>query len=139
MLKNALRLGLLMVMTGSLLGGANARHNDKGVTNKDDHQVVVVVREGRKGLEFQIGADKYDSGQAAFYLGELRLTKDRNTAIVAVVDARVELEAIRAVPAMAIAAGFNNVHTYVYWPWTKKMAEIRFGPVLNFSKHPPSE
>jgi biopolymer transport protein ExbD len=141
MAKNALRLALLILVIGSLLSSANARNPDKHkeARKKDDGQIVVIVRQGRKDLEFHIGSERYDRGQAAYALGELRLTRRENTPVVVLIDARVDVAAISAVPAMAIDAGFDNVHTYVFWPWTKRMAEIQFGPVLKFSENPPSE
>jgi hypothetical protein len=137
MRKNTLLFGLWMLVSGLLPSGAGARHKDKVITKKDDHAVVVIVREGKKDLEYQIGSDRYNRHDAAFALGELRLTHEPNAAVVVLIEDKVRLAGLSVVPSMAIDAGFTNVHTYVFWPWTGKMAEVQFGPVLKFSKTPP--
>ena len=144
MLSKAFRLCVLMLVTSLLLGSAQARHSDKAATKKavskkDDTQVVIIVRANGEGLEFWIGSERYTGKDLEHFLGWLRLERDENTPIVALVEEKVELRGLSEVPAMAITAGFRNIHTYVYWNWTHKMAEIQFGPVVKFSKKPPAE
>jgi biopolymer transport protein ExbD len=144
MLSNTFRLCVLMLVTSLLVGSAEARHSDKpapnkAVSKKDDTQVVIVVRANGKGLEFRIGSERYTGEDVKYFLGQLRLKRDENTPIIALVEEKVELKGLSEVPAMAITAGFRNIHTYVYWTWTHKMAEIQFGPVMRFSKKPPAE
>jgi hypothetical protein len=136
MRKYVFRLALLMLASTSLLGVARGRHRDKAVTKKDEHMIVVVVREKENALEFQIGTDRYNGKQAAFALGELRLTHEANAPVVVIIDDRVRMAGLSSVPSMAIDAGFTNIHTYVLWPHMGRMAEVQFGPVVSFSKHP---
>jgi predicted metal-dependent TIM-barrel fold hydrolase len=139
MLTNICRLSALMLMTSLLLRTAEARHSGKPVSKKDDTQVVIVVRAKGEGLEFRIGSERYTRKDVEYFLGQLRLKRDENTPIIAIVEEKVELRGLSEVPAMAVVAGFRNIHTYVYWPWTRKMAEIQFGPVVKFSTRPPTE
>jgi hypothetical protein len=139
MLKNTFRLSVLMLVGSSLLNSAEARHSNKPVSKKDDTQVVIVVGANDEGLEFRIGSDRYKRKEVEYFLGQLRLKRDENTPIIALVEDKIALAGLSQVPSMATTAGFRNIHTYVYWPWTGKMAEIQFGPVVKFSKKPRVE
>jgi biopolymer transport protein ExbD len=140
MLSNTFRLCALTLITSLLLGTADARHSDKpkkAVSNNDDSQIVIVVRAKGDGLEFRIGSEPYSKEDVKYFLGQVRLRRDENTPIIALVEEKVELRGLSEVPAMATTAGFRNIHTYVYWNWTHKMAEVQFGPVVKFSTKPP--
>jgi hypothetical protein len=139
-MKSILRLCVLILVNSSLLNTAEARHSaSAAVSKKDDTQVVIVLRARDKGLEFLVGSERYKRADLEYFLGNLRLKRDQDTPIVAILEDKVELRGLSEVPAMAITAGFRNVRTYVYWPWTHTMAEIQFGPVMKFSKKPPTE
>jgi biopolymer transport protein ExbD len=141
MLSKAFRLCVLTMVTSFLLSSADGRHKPtpkNTVPKKNDGQVVIVVRAKGQGLEFRIESEPYSKEDVKYFLGQLRLRRDENTPIIALVEEKVELRGLSQVPSMATAAGFRNIRTYVYWNWSHQMAEIQFGQVMKFSTKLPA-
>jgi hypothetical protein len=139
MSKLIFRIGLLLAVGMQLASSAGAAPRGKTKEKKSDSEIVVVVRERAKGPEYEIGTDRFaKSEDVKYYLGELRPRRDPNTTLVFLIEENVPLFEIRVAAAMSMAVGFKNVRAYVFWPFTGKMAEIRFGEVVKFSRSAPN-
>jgi hypothetical protein len=101
-------------------------------------QIVVMVYKTEKGLRLELNSSIYRNGEykasdANYVLAELLLREGPNHQIIEVVDDRAPLSALTEVSEMAVNAGFKDIHPFIYWHKTGRMAEIQFGPSIKFS------
>lgn len=84
-------------------------------------------------------------GDLNYELAEEKLTKGADCRIDIILDESTIISDLKAVPRMAVNAGYWDIHVYVHWNKTNAMAEItlipqdehaeiRYGPVLRFDR-----
>jgi hypothetical protein len=140
MIRLILRIGLAGALCSQLLCVGAPWPRGRGKVKKDSDEIVVIVRYMANGPTYEVNSNMFTSpSDLKFYLGELRPHRDASTPLLFLMEENVPLWALHTMAAPSIAMGFTNLHAYVYWPLTKKMAEIWFGPVTKFSKNPPPQ
>ena len=112
------------------------RNASPASTNR--RQIVVLVYETSKALRFGLESGIYKGGEykkvdANYFLADLKLHEGGDCQIIEVVDDRAPLSAITEVSEMAIDAGFKDIRPFVYWHKTRRMAQVQFGPPINFT------
>jgi hypothetical protein len=132
----------LILGIASLLETVQAGLPDKKPVS-DGRQIVVLVHKadkriewGDKELVYEMDSKRYAKSGINLALAELHLNRDKNTAITALIDDTAPLEAIAEFGEMAINAGFTDVHIFVCFHKTDRMAEVQLGPALKFSQNP---
>jgi hypothetical protein len=130
----------LILLTGFLavleIPLAISRNPSPTPTNR--RQIVVLVYETSKGLRFDLESGIYKGGEykkvdANYFLADLKLHEGGDCQIIEVVDDRAPLSSITEVSEMAIDAGFKDIRPFVYWHKTGRMAQVQFGPPINFT------
>jgi hypothetical protein len=138
MMKLILRIGLVGALCSQLLSIGAPWPRGRGKMKKDSDEIVVIVRYMANGPTYEVRSNMFTNpDDLTFYLGELR--PHRDAPLLFLMEENVPLWVLHTMAASSIAMGFTNLHAYVYWPFTKKMAEIQFGPVTRFSKNPPPQ
>ena len=130
----------LLLLASTLVTEARPKHK-KPPTNS--LQIVVLihnadkrVERGDKGLEYEMDSKVYAKSGINVALAELRLNREKDSPVVALIDDRSPFEAISQFGEMAVAAGFTNIHLYVCFHTTGRMAELNLGPAIKFSENP---
>ena len=122
-------------------GGTPASSKDTAPSIANRRQIVVLVNQTKDGLRFDLESGiyrgaKYKKFDANYFLADLKLHEGADCQIIEVVDDRVPLSTITEVSEMAINAGFKDIRPFVYWHKTGRMAEVQFGPPINFTLNP---
>jgi hypothetical protein len=103
------------------------------------HNADKRIERGDKGLEYELDSKVYAKSGINVALAELRLNREKDSPVVALIDDRSPFEAISQFGEMAVAAGFTNIHLYVCFHATGRMAELNLGPAVKFSENPAPE
>jgi biopolymer transport protein ExbD len=129
----------LVIIVAISVGSELARSKDHRNSEPPSKQIVVTVgtRHG-KNLQYGMESATYSSSDLNYALAELALQRGKDCQVAVVLDADAPIGDIQEVPAMAVRAGFTDIRVFAHWPKTGNMAEILFGPVQKYSKHPGS-
>jgi hypothetical protein len=141
--RNALKLSikiLLIVVCSAFLSSTFASDaagkKKKSSDSTTDLRIVVFAHRSDQGIEYRINQQSYTSEELNYALGEMHIGASKRSGIAVVLEDDMRISDVKAVPRMALDAGFEDVRVYVYWKGTGHMAEILFGPVLKFGLDP---
>jgi hypothetical protein len=96
-------------------------------------QIVVRVHRTPTGLVYEMRSYEVKKGDANYWLAEIKLRECNDCQIIPILDDNVEIGAITQISEMAINAGFRDIHPFVYWRKTGRMAQIQFGPPIKYT------
>lgn len=124
--------GLLSVAFPSSIVAKRKKPSD----SKTDLRIVVFAHKSDSGIEYRINQKVYKAEGLNYALGEMHIGATKRSGVAVVLEDNMQISDIKAVPGMALRAGFEDVRVYVYWKDTGRMAEVLFGPVLKFGLDP---
>lgn len=136
-MKSLVRFALLLCASGFPLCALSQESNPvSAFTLVRNNRIVVQVRRDGSEIEYKMNGEKYRKGDLNFVLGELKLQRGNNCQVIIIMEESALLADVSLVPKMAIDAGFTDIHAYVHFAKTGKIAELVFGPVRGFSNNP---
>jgi hypothetical protein len=135
-MKTSIRILAILLCSGFLSGALATPafgKKKKSSVSKADRRIVVFAHKTERGIEYRINKQSYSAEELNYTLGELHIDAGKRSGVAVVLEDDMQLSDVKAVPGMALRAGFDDVRVYVYWKSTGHMAEVLFGPVLKFS------
>jgi hypothetical protein len=135
-MKVSIRILTILLCSGFLSGVLSAPALGKKMkpsVSKADRHIVVFAHKTDRGVEYRMNKQSYTAEELNYALGELHIDAGKRSGVAVVLEDNMQLSDVKAVPGMALRAGFADVRVYVYWKGTGHMAEVLFGPVLKFS------
>ena len=131
---------LVIVLCSFLLATAQSSpatgKRKKSSESKIDQKIVVFAHKTEHGIEYRINNESFTDKELNYALGEMHIDASKRSGVAVVLQDDMQLSDVKAIPRMAMSAGFNDVRVYVYWKATGRMAEIVFGPVMKFGLDP---
>jgi len=92
------------------------------------------------GVGYRVDSQRADLTPGANLLRLLALAREKHGAtapVMVLLDPRVPIEQIDYVDGVAAKVPLGNLHYFEFSRDTQKMAEIKFGPTIPYSKNPP--
>jgi hypothetical protein len=132
-------IGIIVVAFCVLVPSSSSRTRTSRFT--DLGPIVVKVKRIQGLLECSIDGEKFSKQDLNFQLAEMKLRAKRGVEgrVLVMLDEKTTYIAdIKAVPQMAVNAGFTDMQVFVVFEGAGDMAEVVYGPVKKISNHPDS-
>jgi hypothetical protein len=103
---------------------------------------VVEIAKTPRGVVYKVDSRPTGSTPTTdilYAFNQVQHERGSNAPVVVLIDPRVPINRIWDIDGTAAKAQLSNLRYFVLIPDTKNMAEIKWGPVIPVSTHPPAD